>query len=494
MKPGTFVRDRRPRERVVTLVLFSCCLYAFAPLRAEVAYPPVVPGVELEFPRNEGAHPDYRIEWWYVTGWVQDEAGAPLGFQVTFFRVRPGLGESNPSRFAPTQILFGHAAVADPAHGRLRHAERSARAGFDLAYAREGRVDLRLDDWSLRQDGDRYRAVVAGEDFALRLDLDRVQPPLLQGERGYSRKGPSPDQASYYYSLPQLRVSGEIVLDGRRRAVTGEAWFDHEWSSDVMDAEARGWDWLGVNLEDGGALMAFRMRDAAGNARWAAATLREPDGSVRTFKPDGGHVVSDADVALTAHRRRVPRRVARARGRSRVRRRAADGRRRARLALEHRHDLLGRADPAARARRRAARPRLPRAHRLRGPPEPLSDRLCAQRSDGGSVPDASRPSEYRGATRDASGADPLTRRDGDQSCAAANVSQAAGSPVSSPRLNQRMRCSELPCVNPSGTTRPCVCFWMRSSPIALAARRPSSTSPASSSWRERAALWAQTPA
>jgi predicted secreted hydrolase len=265
--------------------LLALLLIAAVPVRAQVTYPTVVPGVELQFPRDEGAHPQFRIEWWYVTGWVQDEAGAPLGFQVTFFRVRSGLGESNPSRFAPTQILFGHAAVADPAHGRLRHAERSARAGFDLAYAREGRVDLRLDDWSLRQDGDRYRAVVAGEDFALRLDLDRVQPLLLQGERGYSRKGPSPDQASYYYSLPQLRVSGEIVLDGRRRVVTGEAWFDHEWSSDVMDAEARGWDWLGVNLEDGGALMAFRMRDATGKARWAAATLRAPDGSVRSFKP-----------------------------------------------------------------------------------------------------------------------------------------------------------------------------------------------------------------
>jgi predicted secreted hydrolase len=268
------------------LILALLLLLGLAPLRAEVAYPPVVPGAAIEFPRDEGAHPDYRIEWWYVTGWVEDEAGAPLGFQVTFFRVRPGLGESNPSRFAPAQILFGHAAVAEPAHGRLRHAERSARAGFDLAYAREGRVDLRLDDWSLEQEGDRYVAVVQGEDFSLRLDLDRAQPPLLQGERGYSRKGPSPEQASYYYSLPHLRVSGEIAIDGRARKVTGEAWFDHEWSSDLMDAEARGWDWMGVNLADGGALMAFRMRDAAGNARWAAATLRSPDGSVRTFSPD----------------------------------------------------------------------------------------------------------------------------------------------------------------------------------------------------------------
>ncbi len=257
-----------------------------APAQAQPGYPTVVPGAELGFPRDDGAHPDYRIEWWYVTGWLKDTTNAPLGFQVTFFRVRPGLGESNPSRFAPSQVLFGHAALADPSHGRLRHAERSARAGFELAFAREGSVDLRLDDWSLRQVGDRYAAVVEGEDFTLRLDLDRVQPPLLQGARGYSRKGPGTEQASWYYSLPQLRVSGEVVVDGRAREVTGEAWFDHEWSSDVMDQQARGWDWMGVNFEDGGALMAFRMRDAAGGARWAAATLRDADGSVRTFEPD----------------------------------------------------------------------------------------------------------------------------------------------------------------------------------------------------------------
>ena len=266
--------------------LLMLSLLAFVlPAQAQVAYPPVVPGVELQFPGDEGAHPDFRIEWWYVTGWVQDEKGAPLGFQVTFFRVRPGLGEANPSRFAPRQVLFGHAAVADPAARRLRHAERSAREGFDLAFARQGRTDVKIDDWRLEQDGDIYRTRVGGDGFELRLDLERTQPVLLQGESGFSRKGPSAASASYYYSIPHLRVSGDVVVDGKRRAVTGEAWLDHEWSSDVMDSQARGWDWMGINLDDGGALMAFRMRGADGEARWAAATLRAADGSVQTFVP-----------------------------------------------------------------------------------------------------------------------------------------------------------------------------------------------------------------
>jgi predicted secreted hydrolase len=260
----------------------TASLAAPAPLQ----YPPVVPGVALEFPGDEGAHPDFRLEWWYVTGWLDDGGAEPLGFQVTFFRVRPGLAESNPSRFAPSQLLFAHAAIAEPAHGRLRHAERSARAGFDLAYAREGSVDVRLDDWSLRQDGSRYVAIVGGDEFAMRLDLTRRQPPLRQGDRGFSRKGPEASSASYYYSLPQLAVDGVVVVDGRERRVTGEAWFDHEWSGDFMAADAVGWDWMGIHLADGGALMAFRMRDRSGAERWAGATLRSADGSVRTFSPD----------------------------------------------------------------------------------------------------------------------------------------------------------------------------------------------------------------
>lgn len=250
------------------------------------AFPRATPGVELRFPRDEGAHPAFRIEWWYVTGWLQDDARRPLGFQVTFFRVRPGLGESNPSRFAPSQLLFGHAALADPDRGRLRTAERSARAGFDLAYAREGGVDLRLDDWFLRQEGVLYRASVRGENFRLALDLEPAQRPLLQGEWGFSRKGPGASNASLYYSLPQLRVRGEATIDGRRRPVTGTAWLDHEWSSDVLGGEARGWDWIGVNLDDGGALMAFRMRGPDGGQRWAAATLRSADGDLRTYAPE----------------------------------------------------------------------------------------------------------------------------------------------------------------------------------------------------------------
>jgi predicted secreted hydrolase len=263
--------------RLLALLLL-CSLQVAA--RAEVAYPPVVPGLELQFPRDEGSHPDFRIEWWYVTGWIDatdSKVRAPRGFQVTFFRVRTGIAETNPSEFAPRQVLFAHAALADPVQGKLRHAQRSARVGFDLAYARQGSLDVQLNDWSLRQvQPGRYVATVQGEDFGLELKLAATQAMLLQGDGGFSRKGPSPQAASYYYSLPQLTVSGTVTVDGRAQAVTGQAWFDHEWSSDYVDPQAQGWDWLGVNLHDGGALMAFRMRDAQGDERWASAKWRSP--------------------------------------------------------------------------------------------------------------------------------------------------------------------------------------------------------------------------
>lgn len=254
---------------------------------AEVEYPEVEPGRALVFPADEGSHPAFRTEWWYVTGWLRDADAEPLGFQVTFFRSRPGLDENNPSRFAPRQLLFAHAAVSDPRRGELVTAERSARAGFGLAEATQGRLDVRIDDWSLRRAGDVYHAVVDAPALRLELEFRATQPPLLQGRAGFSQKGPDPRSASYYYSLPHLAVQGAVVTDGRRRSVQGEAWFDHEWSSTIMDEAAAGWDWTGINFDDGSALMAFQMRGIAGGPHWAAATWREGPASVpQMFPPD----------------------------------------------------------------------------------------------------------------------------------------------------------------------------------------------------------------
>jgi predicted secreted hydrolase len=244
----------------------------------------VVPGYELRFPFDAGSHPDFRIEWWYVTGWL-DTSPTPYGFQITFFRMRPHAQTSNPSRFAPRHLLFAHAAVSDPSIERLRHEQRSARTGFGLAEAAVGETNVHIDDWVLRRQTDAFAAQIEARDFSLHLHLRPTQPPLLQGDRGYSRKGPSTASASYYYSLPQLRVAGRVRIATRTRDVTGIAWLDHEWSSQIMDAQAVGWDWVGINFDDGAAVMAFIMRDRSGVVRWAAAKRRDAAGVEHTFAP-----------------------------------------------------------------------------------------------------------------------------------------------------------------------------------------------------------------
>jgi predicted secreted hydrolase len=267
------------------LLLFG--VLATASQAAPPDYPPVLPGRVLSFPRDHGAHPDYRTEWWYVTGWLRGAAGQPVGFQLTFFRSRPPLDQSNPSRFAAKQLLFAHAAVSDPAHGRLGHDQRSARAGFGLAEASSTDTDVRIDAWRFRREADdTYTAKLPGREFTLELRLRPTQPILLQGGDGFSRKGPLPEQASYYYSRPHLQVVGTLERAGQREAVRGDAWLDHEWSTAYLAPEASGWDWTGIHLDDGGALMLFQIRARSGGGFWASGTLRTKGGEVQTYGPN----------------------------------------------------------------------------------------------------------------------------------------------------------------------------------------------------------------
>lgn len=263
-----------PRMLMAALFAVSATSSAAPPV-----YPAVLPDRPLSFPADYGAHPEFRIEWWYLTGWLENKAGEPIGFQLTFFRTRPEFDEQNPSRFAPKQLLFAHAALSDPRVGHLEVEQRAARAGFGLAEAKRGTTDVHIDDWSLKRNADgRYFARVSGATFGIELVLAPTQAPMAQGQNGFSRKGSLPGQASYYYSEPQLSVRAIIDRDGRRQELVGTAWLDHEWSTALLAKNAVGWDWIGINLDDGGALTAFRMRDSAGATLWASANWRHKSG------------------------------------------------------------------------------------------------------------------------------------------------------------------------------------------------------------------------
>ena len=238
----------------------------------------LVPG-SLRFPRDAGSHPDFRTEWWYITGFVSTggaDRGRDFGFQVTFFRSRIEATQALKSAFAAKQLIFAHAALTDVQGRRLWHDQRIARSSgapaVDLASAREDRMGVALRDWSLQQPDQRISASVTGTNFALDLQFTPGQTVLLQGDRGVSRKGPEQQQASYYYSLPHLAVTGNIVLAGRRYAVAqGQAWLDHEWSHELLHPQAIGWDWIGMNLFDGSALTAFQLRRKSTGSELAPA-------------------------------------------------------------------------------------------------------------------------------------------------------------------------------------------------------------------------------
>lgn len=267
-------------------------------------YPAVSPATRLSFPADYGAHPSFRIEWWYLTGWLQ--AGTATmqrhwGFQLTFFRVRTAYPDGNPSRFSPQRLVIGHAALADGRAGRHHQHHRLLNQGSPGVRLAPGDTDCAIPGWRLvRGSDDRYRTTVDEEHFGWALDLTPPQPqPWLQGRDGFSRKGPRPDQASHYYSRPQLRVSGRLRPDDDRRAplqtVKGIAWLDHEWSSTLLDDRASGWDWAGLNLHDGRALVWFRIRhsDGSDDALFGYLALREADGTTR--------ILSEPALSLDEH-------------------------------------------------------------------------------------------------------------------------------------------------------------------------------------------------
>ena len=288
--PAQFAAPAAPWSRRDWLRAASSALALGAPpwLIGNPAH--ALPQRPLQFPRDHGSHPELRTEWWYITGQVRAEQRL-YGFQVTFFRSRVDGTQSMQSEFAARQLIFAHAAVTDVQGQRQFHDQRIARAGFGIADASTTDAAIRLRDWSLtRRDLpsttaafalSQFRTQVVASDFSLDLTMTGTQPPILQGAQGLSRKGPLPEQASYYYSEPQLAVSGALSIQGKRMAVSAEpapsnrAWMDHEWSESLMHPEAVGWDWIGMNLENGGALTVFRLRRADGSAVWAGGSYRE---------------------------------------------------------------------------------------------------------------------------------------------------------------------------------------------------------------------------
>jgi predicted secreted hydrolase len=228
----------------------------------------VVPGKIFAFPADHGPHPDYRIEWWYVTANLLDSTGPPMGIQWTLFRqaLTPGAQQEG---WANQQIWMGHAAVTRA--DTHRYSERFARGGVGQAGVEPKPFRAWIDSWEMRGlDPIRddmispLELTASGADFSYRLRLDAERPVVLQGDAGYSRKSER-GQASYYFSQPYFKVAGSVTIDEKSTEVTGQAWMDREWSSQPLASDQTGWDWLSLHLNTSEKLMLFRLRQNDGN-------------------------------------------------------------------------------------------------------------------------------------------------------------------------------------------------------------------------------------
>ncbi|MCB1749141.1 MAG: carotenoid 1,2-hydratase [Gammaproteobacteria bacterium] len=311
----------------------------------------------FSFPADHGAHGDFRSEWWYFTGHLAGNsrpcvaetggdraapeattapasdsttlrcrhgdagrgtrhpaqrrpgtcvqcdpaaaAGRHFGFQLTLFRfeLAPTAAASS-SAWRTPRIMLGHFALSDLDRARFHHEERLARAHPALAGIRSAPLEIYLDDWSIRRlpgPTERWSLRARGDDAAIDLELTATSAIVLQGDAGLSRKGATPGNASYYYSIPRLAAHGAVEVDGASQAVAGRAWLDREWSTSALERSQRGWDWFALQLDDGANLMFYRLRDATGaGAPYSAGSLQHADGRVEHL------AAADVTLSVTA--------------------------------------------------------------------------------------------------------------------------------------------------------------------------------------------------
>lgn len=248
---------------------------------SEASYSQVVPGVDIEFPKDHKAHADFRHEWWYLTANLRDEQGRPLGIQWTQFRVAidPNTQEAK-SPWQSQQMYMAHSAITTQ---EIHYAdEKWSRAHPKLAGVETSPFRVFLDDWQwLSQSEDMFPATLnaKSETFSYSLTLDSSAPYQKQGQEGYSEKSNDGRVASYYYSQPFIQVSGEVQIDGETRKVTGKGWIDREWSSQFLLDSQQGWDWFALRLSDETSIVLFQLRDAkTGKASYSHGRIMQDTG------------------------------------------------------------------------------------------------------------------------------------------------------------------------------------------------------------------------
>jgi predicted secreted hydrolase len=266
----------------------------------------VLPGRTFAFPADHGPHPEFRIEWWYVTANLADASGAAYGAQWTLFRQAMAAG-GPPEGWANQQIWMGHAAVTRA--DTHRFAQAFARGGIGQAGVDANPFRAWIDNWEMRELEPVNADTIApcelkasAPDFSYMLRLDAQRPLVLQGDGGYSRKSLR-EQASYYYSQPHYTAKGVLVIDDKPADVTGMAWLDREWSSQPLASDQSGWDWLSLHFSAGDKLMLYRMRQTDGK-HYGSGKWIKPDGTAELLGTD--EIVMTPLVATEIEGRKIP--------------------------------------------------------------------------------------------------------------------------------------------------------------------------------------------
>ncbi len=288
---------------------------------------------EFEFPRDHGPHPDFRHEWWYLTGNLTSPAGERFGFELTFFRIAltpapapapapasaPALAPTvaRPTGAAPTvaaptvaaptaasttsspwrtrQIYVAHFAITDVSRGVFRFAQKYERDALGLSGAAAEPFHVWLDDWQMGG-GPRWSVHAQQQDYELNLEVQALTAPILNGDGGLSVKSSQAGAASYYYSIPRVTVRGQITRERTPVPVTGIAWLDREWGSGSLGSTEAGWDWFALQLDDGSALMFYALRNQDGSREpHSAGTWVDAAGSAH---PLSSH---DVEIEVGAH-------------------------------------------------------------------------------------------------------------------------------------------------------------------------------------------------
>ncbi|MEM1377232.1 MAG: lipocalin-like domain-containing protein [Pseudomonadota bacterium] len=285
---------------LVLTVLFPVAVFAqgFAGLGTDAdGFSIPQPGKEFVFPRDHGAHADFRIEWWYLTANLESADGTQYGLQWTLFR--SALQPTDTNDWQSPQIWFAHAAVTTPyAHFAT---ERFARGGIGQAGVEVTPFHAWIDDWHLKgPDFHNLSMTASGPNFGYDMQLSAQGPLIFQGDRGFSVKSSS-GQASYYYSQPFYEIEGTLRLPDGDIEVTGEAWLDREWSSQPLADNQIGWDWFSLSFDTGEKMMGFQLRETGGIS-YTAATWIMPDGTTEAF-PDGAFQAEPLTVSDVADRK-----------------------------------------------------------------------------------------------------------------------------------------------------------------------------------------------